>query len=59
VRHQLQIRTQGFELTWEHYLAGQDAQVSIMAEITYFVALPFDVADGSIVVGESATLGFA
>ena len=26
--------------------------VSIMAGITYFVALPFDVADGSIVVGE-------
>jgi hypothetical protein len=23
-----------------------------MAGITYFVALPFDVADGSIVVGE-------
>jgi hypothetical protein len=34
------------------YLAGQDARVSIMAGITYFVALPFDVADGSIVVGE-------
>ena len=32
------------------YLAGQDARVSIMAGITYFVALPFDVADGSIVV---------
>jgi hypothetical protein len=24
-----------------------------MAGITYFVALPFDVADGSIVVGEA------
>ena len=23
-----------------------------MTEITYFVALPFDVADGSVVVGE-------
>ena len=23
-----------------------------MAEVTYFVALPFDVADGSVVVGE-------
>ena len=27
-------------------------RVSIMAGITYFVALPFDVADGSVVVGE-------
>jgi len=26
--------------------------VSIMAGITYFVALPFEVADGSVVVGE-------
>jgi hypothetical protein len=26
--------------------------MSIMAGIAYFVALPFDVADGSIVVGE-------
>jgi hypothetical protein len=26
--------------------------MSFMAGITYFVALPFDVADGSIVVGE-------
>ena len=37
---------------WEHYNAGQHARVSSMAGITYFVALPFDVADGSIVVGE-------
>jgi hypothetical protein len=35
---------------WEHYNAGQHARVSSMAGITYFVALPFDVADGSIVV---------
>ena len=27
-------------------------KIVIMAGITYFVALPFDVADGSIVVGE-------
>jgi Protein of unknown function (DUF3422) len=37
---------------WEHYNAGQHARVSSMAGITYFVALPFDVADGSIVVGD-------
>ena len=26
--------------------------MSVMSEVTYFVALPFDVADGSVVVGE-------
>jgi hypothetical protein len=30
-----------------------------MAGITYFVALPFDVADGSVVVGEPAELKIA
>jgi hypothetical protein len=54
--HQFQIRTQGFGINtgtnWERYFAGQDARMSIMAGIAYFVALPFDVADGSIVVGE-------
>jgi hypothetical protein len=37
---------------WERRNAGQHARVHSMAGITYFVALPFDVADGSIVVGD-------
>ena len=37
---------------WERHNAGQHARVDSMAGIIFFVALPFDVADGSIVVGD-------